>query len=660
MIAFTLTALITLLGIRRYTRLCETPSYVLVPLFFAVYIPCSIVVLVPIDIVSSSKHSKSTASFYLPKEVRLALWRIIYWLAFILTWAILPMLQSYVDSGYRTKARKFQDAVSVNLKFQLAMLVTAVTGLAAYAFLSTTVLTYSSVEAIVMALSHSYALVIALWLMGHGLVNIPRRCWIEAAPAAKLKGLYLSATLANDTIADAHAEYANVAAEILALPQVYKEGRHRTWILELVETVEAGPGVPLNTDLRQAVASHSRRGRIDRSMINERYLARLLSRFQTARNLLIRYDADWQKLLWEASILEDITAPSLDATKPVFRYRRTLLPPPTARLYYTTVKPFLQRSLSVFLIILTVVLIWSELAQETIFSIVNFAVSHTFGLTQQCVSWLFLGYMCTAAFSSLTRIRVFQYYALVYRHTDYSSLLFYAMYACRLTVPLSYNYITLISSRGSVFEDFLGKSINFTPLGMYFNYWMPRFILVPIVVSFFQFYDRIFGLVEEDNRSRGSLIGDEEVSGYDSAYGEVDEDDAAEGRELINRALTDPSYRFALRHPNIFIVAAAAAEETADPNGSDAISNASAQSFNNCNGDAAGTKGRTSPTHLTRTSPSVRRTLQLGGGSVHRTRLHDQTALVGAGNSAGVLGHVVRKVVGKRRNPPNETTRLLS
>lgn len=662
MIAFALTGLITLLGIRRYTRLHETPSYIIVPLFIAVYIPCSIVVLVPIDLVSSSKHAKSTASFYLSKDVRLALWRIIYWLAFILTWAILPILQSYVDSGYRTRMRKLQDAANLNLKFQLVMLITAVTSLATYASFSTTTLTYSSVEAIVMALSHSYALVIALWFMGHGLVTIPRRCWIEASPAAKLATLYRSATLANDTIADAHSEYAAVAAEILELPRVYKEGRHREWIIDLVEAVEAGPGIPLNTDVRPTSSSRHRRAQIDRSMINVRYLARLSSRFQTARNLLIRYDADWQKLLWEASILEDITAPSLDPTKPVFRYRRTLLPPSTARLYYTTVKPFLQRTLSILLIALTVVLIWSELTQETTLSIVDFTVSHTYGVTQQCVSWLFLGYMCTAAFTTLTRIRVFQYYALVYRHTDYSSLLFYAMYACRLTVPLSYNYIMLVSSRESVFEEFLGQSINFTPLGMYFNYWMPRFIFVPILVSFFQLYDLVFGLVDDVygrswSLSRDVLSQDEEEADYDNQYVEIVEDESAEGRELVNRALTDPCYRFALRHSNIFLISAAT-EET-ESNNSDSPLGVSVSCAGSYSGDTDGPLGRTSPNHLIRKNYTARRTLQLGGGSVYRTRLHDQTALVGPEAGRGVFDHVVRKVVGKRGNPLNESTGLL-
>lgn len=524
----------SLLGLSMFTKLRQTRAYVLLPLFLSVYIPCSIVVLVPIDLVSSSKYGKESI-FYLSEEVRLLLWRVIYWLAFFLTWAILPGLQSFVESGYHSTIQRLKDSAKRNLRYQLIMLGSGLVGLI-YVIVSSG-LSISSIKSLLVALSHSYALVIAIWLMGHGLVNLPRRSWVEASPSVYLKDLYRHATSVNDSLAEIQNTYADVAAEILALRQ-YKDGKYEAWIDHMLQRVEEGPGVPLNSSNSNIAIEGQSRVRTDRSTIDEAYLSGLYSRFKIIRNRLIRYDADWQKLLYEASKSEDIIQ-SRNSHSLEFRYKKSLLPPKIAYVYYYLVKPYLQRGLGVIFLALTVILVWSEITHGTVVSIVNIIVSNTYGLWQQLMSSIFLGFMCTAAFSSLSRIRVFKVYALVHRHSDPSSLLWYAMYACRLTVPLSFNYITLISSRESVFEEFLGKFINLTPLGKYFNDWLPRFVLVPMIFTLFHVYDHIkdflgfgFSFDEEDEETgeRGSVV---------------------EGRELVKRSLTDASYRYSIRHPSI-------------------------------------------------------------------------------------------------------------
>lgn len=531
MLAFVAAAIISLLGLSLFTKLRSTPLYILAPLFLAVDIPCSIVFLVPIDLVSSSGHK---TLFYLSEEVRLVLWRVVYWLAFCLTWLVLPVLQSFVDSGYHSVPQRLKDAGHRNLRYQLILLGSGVIGLV-YVIL-TSGLSFGSIKALLIALSHSYALVIAIWLMGHGMVNMPRQFWVEADPNSVLKTLYRHATYSNDALAEVQTEYVNVAAEVFALNS-YKDGPFQLWIEDMVNEVEAGPGVPLSAN-SESIQGQSR-VRVDRAMIDEHYLSTLYSRFKTLRNRLVRADAEWQKLLYEASKKEDILRSSEDGSL-TFRYKRIrFLPPKASYLFHTLLKPQIERALAIIFGVLTVVLVWSEITHGTVVSIVNLAVSGTNGILQQFLSTVFLGYMCVTALYSLSRIRVFKIYALVHRHSDYSSLLFYAMYACRLTVPLSFNYITLISSRDSIFEEFLGKSINLTPLGMYFNDWLPRFVLVPMAFTFFHVYDRIkdflgFGFSfedEDDNeQERGSVV---------------------EGRELVRRALSDPSYRYALRHPSV-------------------------------------------------------------------------------------------------------------
>lgn len=90
--AFALLALLaislaTLLILRHYLPLRTTPAYLLVPIFFALGLPASIVLLVPIDLAShASPDDVGSRGISLPDNVLWVSWRIIYWLTFALTW----------------------------------------------------------------------------------------------------------------------------------------------------------------------------------------------------------------------------------------------------------------------------------------------------------------------------------------------------------------------------------------------------------------------------------------------------------------------------------------------------------------------------------------------------------------------------------------------
>ncbi|CAN6611325.1 hypothetical protein TRVA0_004S03928 [Trichomonascus vanleenenianus] len=519
LLAFIVTGVVVLWGIRLFSKLRRIPLFVLVPLFLAVYIPSSIVVLVPIDLMSSSDPNHPM--FYLSEHTRLVIWRVIYWLAFALTWAVLPVLQSYIESGYHEPTKKLFQALRQNARYQLLMLAAGIVGLF-YMLITTKGLTLGSVKSLVIALAHCYALVLAIWMLGHGLVNLPRAMWNDADPKVFLNHWYKQATRISDAFAEAQSGYADVVAEIKALAQ-YKDGPFVEWIDELLDDVEMGPETRYRGSARVTV---------DPTMIGKEYLSSLSSRLYRTKSRLIRHEAEWQKLLKDCSVAEDILNAQTERTL-VFRFSKTRFSPRMAYLYYTKVHTGFSRAVAVVLAGISVILAWSEVTHGTKASIVNYMIRASYGLWQQLLSTLILGYMCWAAFSSLTRIRVFNVYALVHRSSDMSSLLFYAMYACRLTVPLSYNYLNLISSRESVFEEFLGKSINLTPLGSYFNDWLPRLIVLPMALTLFHFYDKMrdflgFGLSFDDNDESGESFGS-----------------MIEGRELVSRALSDPRSRFA-------------------------------------------------------------------------------------------------------------------
>jgi hypothetical protein len=83
LIALLTISVLVLLLLRRFLPLRSTPGYLFVPVFLAVALPASVVLLVPIDLASSFE---SPSGIWLPHRVILVSWRIAYWLTFALTW----------------------------------------------------------------------------------------------------------------------------------------------------------------------------------------------------------------------------------------------------------------------------------------------------------------------------------------------------------------------------------------------------------------------------------------------------------------------------------------------------------------------------------------------------------------------------------------------
>jgi hypothetical protein len=81
-------SVLVLLLLRRFLTIRATPAYILVPIFLALALPASVVLLVPIDLASSSRDGTGPKAIWLPDRVVLVCWRIAYWLIFMLTWYV--------------------------------------------------------------------------------------------------------------------------------------------------------------------------------------------------------------------------------------------------------------------------------------------------------------------------------------------------------------------------------------------------------------------------------------------------------------------------------------------------------------------------------------------------------------------------------------------
>jgi hypothetical protein len=219
------------------------------------------VILLPIDLTSTKSdylcdvdpENCSRPLFYLNHQTLLLCWRIGYWTTFALTWsplstklslilrAVFPLMQSYADSGHRSRRRRLVSALRQNLRYQAILLAIFTAGLV-YILLTVHISSFADFQALLIALANTYGLLLAIFCMGHGLVSIPTRIWSIANLEGSIREIERAATSAWDAKAEAEDQVASVNAEIAAW-EVQVEGRDDSlanWIRELVAVLRLG------------------------------------------------------------------------------------------------------------------------------------------------------------------------------------------------------------------------------------------------------------------------------------------------------------------------------------------------------------------------------------------------------------------------------------
>ncbi|KAK6453739.1 uncharacterized protein RJT20DRAFT_100812 [Scheffersomyces xylosifermentans] len=516
---------VTIFGVQFRINLFKYPIYLSLSLTLAILIPLSITFLLPIDYVSQNAP-EAHPWFNLPDDVILNLWRSNYWITFLLTWLVLPILQEFYRSGHHSKLNKLADAFRQNLKFQAIVLGVSLIGLI-YLILEVG-LSLGHLKLMIIAMAHIYALVLALWLMAHGLISIPRNKWIEGSVVSNLNHHYLKLPRLVDSLEDIKISFKEEILQVLVLQKNYtstlpEDFQFRDWILELYDKIPE--------DLRELVERQylHENSSISRDQLNVPFMTKLTTNFNSNLNRLIGYESEFESLLIKIVRLEDIlqakSNPNIaERNQLVFRINnyRVLLSPKLNFIYWYYVRPTASRVLSVILFVASFVILQSEFFHSSKLSLMNVLVYSTgvnkHSLLQLIVSSLTFSYMLFASLNSLTQLKIFNMYHLVPHNSDPVSACFYTTYIARLTIPLSYNFIYLFVSQDSIFEEWYGQSIHLTGLFDLMNNWIPRLVLLPVVLTVFHVYDKVkkrIGL-NSDLYDSWALFDDDEDNGENS------------------------------------------------------------------------------------------------------------------------------------------------
>lgn len=457
---------------------------------------------------------------------------------------ILPVLAEYSDAGYREPKDKLMYSLRGNAQFHLTVLGFGAIGLLYFLIYFRSEFRLESVKALVMALAYCWGLILAIYLMGHGLVSIPRRLIRGASISGRLRRLQGKAPKVYEQMEDSLMLLEDIEGQVseLARRKVGSAVGFQDWIEELQEIAnipESQPrGVRFSADADSSTIPH---------VITEKYLADLTRKLVRAKHARSRYVNAWSRLVAEAAetqtILDSVASKKLEfGTDPAhggWWEKTTVLTPYTRYLFYYHALPYVQICLGVFLAAASACIVWSEVVKVAFpkLSVIRLSVIHHWvgdraevGFAGQLISSFWICYMCAAALISMTEVKVWRGRALVRRNTAHESAFWYAMQVAKLTIPLSYNFMTFLSAqvyKKTIFYKFLGKLIDLTPLGRWFDDLFPIVVLFPVFATLFGIYGKVkrlfvgMDVIDDD---------DENTSGFGTGSWR-------EGRDLINREL---------------------------------------------------------------------------------------------------------------------------
>ena len=450
-----------------------------------------------------------------------------------------------MDSGYRAPKDRMLYSIRSNAQYQLIVLGCGTVGLV-YVFLQNG-FEGTSVKSLVMALAYCWGLIQAIYLMGHGLVAVPRRLFRNADGSSRLRRIQSQAPKVHERLEDAVIELDELEGQISQLqkrkPSISRD--HQEWIEELVDISNLATHRP-NQTVMPSVSGLS-----VPAVITDRYLADLTRKLDRARHKRMRFHDAWDRLVQQAADIQSMidAAPSqkLDFGRPRPTASRleklTVLSPYLRYQLYSRVIPLIRISCASIFTMASICIVWSEIVKFAFpqLSVISLTVVHhrdsedgKIGFGGQLIAALWLIYMCCAALASFDDVKVWGNRALVRRNTYGESACWYAGQIAKLTVPLAYNFVTFLPRsiyRETAFHQFLGRLIILTPLGKGFDYFFPIFILIPVCATLFNLYGRAksilgFGIVEDDEEENPSGFG---TGGW------------REGRDLIERELSGRS-----------------------------------------------------------------------------------------------------------------------
>ncbi|XP_030647316.1 G-protein coupled receptor-associated protein LMBRD2a [Chanos chanos] len=481
---------------------------------------------------------------YIPDGILPVFWRVVYWTSQCLTWLLLPFMQSYARSGGFSVSGKVKTALIENAIYYGTYLLIFCSLLIYVAVSPKWHLSWYDLRIIGITAANTWGLFLLVLLLGYGLVEIPRSCWNASCHGYLLAKTYFKAAKLMTEKADAEEHLEDVMEDVRSVNEIIKYNHP---LRKCIDTILRKCPVEYQEKLGRNMDDYEDFDEKQNPYPSKKNLVKLHKQVIYAVQRQNRTRVQWQNLLDDAFHLEDVAKnessstrqfihsfPSSEAPGLVRRYLYT----PTVEWYWECVlRRWFYRLLAVVLCLLSAAVVWSEC---TFFSVqpvlslfaifIQVAEREYNYLYIEMACFITIFFLCYCVYSTVFRIRVFNYYYLAPHHqTDAYSLQFSGMLFCRLTPPLCLNFLGVIHMDSAIshqqreqtaYTSIMGsmRVLSFIANGFYIYY--PMLIVLLCIATYFSLGTRCLNLL-----------------GFQQFMGESDmtSDLVDEGRELIRR-----------------------------------------------------------------------------------------------------------------------------
>ncbi|XP_044051851.1 G-protein coupled receptor-associated protein LMBRD2B-like [Siniperca chuatsi] len=477
---------------------------------------------------------------YIPDGILPVFWRVVYWTSQFLTWLLLPFMQSYARSGAFSRVGKIKTALIENAIYYGTYLLIFISLLIYVAAHPQWQLSWTELQTIGITAANTWGLFLLVLLLGYGLVEIPRSYWLSSSLGYLLAKTYFKAAKMATEKAAAEENLADVMEEVAG---VHESVRYNHCLRKCVDTILTKCPTEYQEEMGRNVESSSGEQSV---LPTKRGLVKLHKKVISAVQRHSQTQVQWSILLDEAFHLEDVAKsqsspvrhlvhsfPSAHHHGWIHRFYS-----PTVEWYWECVfRQGLYRLLAVLLCLLSAAVVWSECTFFSTHPVLSlFAVfvqmaekQHNY-ICIEMVCFVSILFLCVCVYSTVFRIRVFNYYYLVPHHqTDAYSLQFSGMLFCRLTPPLCLNFLGLIHMDSAIshrdriqtsYTSIMGsmRLLSFISDGFYIYY--PMLILLLCFATFYSLGSRCLNIL-----GFHQYITDDDLTS----------DLVDEGRELIRR-----------------------------------------------------------------------------------------------------------------------------
>ncbi|XP_068191245.1 G-protein coupled receptor-associated protein LMBRD2B isoform X2 [Antennarius striatus] len=481
---------------------------------------------------------------YIPDGIMPVFWRVVYWTSQCLTWLLLPFMQSYARSGGFSITGKIKTALIENAIYYGTYLLIFGSLLIYVAVHPTWHLSWYELQTIGITAANTWGLFLLVLLLGYGLVEIPRSYWNASRHEHMLIKTYFKASKLMTEKADAEENLEDTMEEVRKVSEAIKYNHP---LRKCVDTILRKCPVDYQEKMGRNMDDYEDFDDKLNTYPSERSLVKLHKQVIYAVQRHNRTKVQWQILLQQAIHLEDVSKNesslshqfihSFPSPEPAGWLSRYVYTPAVEWYWECLLKRWLYRLLSVALTLFSVAVVWSEctfFSTQPVLSLfavfIQLAERDYNYLYIEMACFITIFFLCICVYSTVFRIRVFNYYYLASHHqTDAYSLQFSGMLFCRLTPPLCLNFLGLIHMDSAIshkakeqtaYTSIMGSMhvLSFIANGFYIYY--PMLIVILCIATYFSLGTRCLNLLGFQQ-----FMGDSEMTS----------DLIDEGKELIRR-----------------------------------------------------------------------------------------------------------------------------